>query len=181
MARQLQLSFTRQLSTSTTRSLSLEDPDVPLSLEQEPQPRISGAQCTTDVAITRHCTVGSWQAFGQAKWKRIYPWIEERHNGIYCAYCSHAGHEVRSQSPVFVTKPFTGNRPDKLGRHETCKAHKQNQQAYMDHQVKVSPNTTIVDIIDRSNTITVDENAICDALRCLYFLHKNENTLHYKF
>ena len=44
----------------------------------------------------------------------------------------------------------------------------------MDHQVRVSPNTTIVDIIDRSNTITVDENAICDALRCLYFLHKNE-------
>ena len=44
----------------------------------------------------------------------------------------------------------------------------------MDHQVRVSPNTTIVDIIDRSNTITVDENAICDALRCLYFLHKND-------
>ena len=49
MARQLQLSFTRQLPTSTTCSLSLEDPDVPLSLEQEPEPRISGAQGTTDV------------------------------------------------------------------------------------------------------------------------------------
>ena len=44
----------------------------------------------------------------------------------------------------------------------------------MEHQVRVSTNTTIVDIIDRSNTITVDENALCDTLRCLYFLHKNE-------
>ena len=131
MARQLQLSFTRQLSTSTTCSLSLEDPDVPLSLEQEPEPRISGAQGTTDVAIMRRGTVGSWQAFGQAKWKRIYPWQD----GIYCAYCSHAGHEVRSRSPVFVTKPFTGNRPDKLGRHETCKAHIQNQQAYITNNI----------------------------------------------
>ena len=43
----------------------------------------------------------------------------------------------------------------------------------MEHQVRVSTNTTIVDK-DRSNTITVDENAVCDALRCLYFLHKNE-------
>ena len=49
-------------------SLSLEDPNVPLSLEQEPKLRISGAQGTTDVAIMRRGTVGSWQAFGQAKW-----------------------------------------------------------------------------------------------------------------
>ena len=68
MALQLQLSFTRQLSTSTTCSFSLEDPDVFLFLEQEPELRISGAQGTTDVAIMRCCTVGSWQAFGQAKW-----------------------------------------------------------------------------------------------------------------
>ena len=45
----------------------------------------------------RRGTVGSWQAFGQAKWKIIYPWIEERQDGIYCAYCRHAGHEVRSR------------------------------------------------------------------------------------
>ena len=44
----------------------------------------------------------------------------------------------------------------------------------MELQVRVTTNNIVLDVIDRSYTITVDENAICDAMRCMYFLLKNE-------
>ena len=110
----------------------------------------------------------------QPKWKRIYPWILKKQDGIYCLYCSHSAREVRSRSSVFISKPFIGNRPDKLGRHESCKANQQNHEAYMEHQVRVTTNNTVLDILDRSRIITVDEKAMCDAMRCMYFLHKKE-------
>ena len=72
---------------------------------------------------------------------------------------------------MFITKPFTGNRPDKLGRHESCKAHMENQKAFQEHQVRITSNSTVV---DRSTTLTVDEIAFCDAMRCMYFLNKKE-------
>ena len=119
-------------------------------------------------------TTASWHLFGQSKWKQIYPWILEKQDGIYCIYCSHSSRAVRSRSSVFITKPFTGNRPDKLGRRESYKAHMENQKAFQDHQVHVTSNSTVVDIIDRSTTLTVDEIAFCDAMRCMYFLNKKE-------
>ena len=79
MAHQLQLSFIRQLLSSTTCSLSLEDPNVPLSLELEPEPRISGAQGITDVAIMRCGTVGSWhrRIVYQMTWTKLIDFVDD--------------------------------------------------------------------------------------------------------
>ncbi len=96
---------------------------------------------------TRRGTAQSWHAFGQARWKQIYPWILEKQDGIYCLYCSHSSREVRSLNSAFISKPYTGIRPDKLGWHESCKSHLQNQQAYMEFQVRVTTNTTVVDVL----------------------------------
>ena len=103
-----------------------------------------------------------------------YPWLLLKENGVYCQYCSYTRHEVKSRAGVFATKPYTGNRPDKLGRHEASKTHNENQTAYQEQQTQSATHSTVLDLINDSSILTVDENAFCDALRCIYFLCKNE-------
>ena len=62
----------------------------------------------------------------RGRWCRIHPWLLLKPDGVYCQYCCHCHREVRSRSGVFVTKPYTGNRPDKLSRHGSCSTHLQN-------------------------------------------------------
>ena len=42
-----------------------------------------------DVTPPAKCrgVVDSWRSFNQAKWKTKYPWIEIKHDGVYCSYC----------------------------------------------------------------------------------------------
>lgn len=75
---------------------------------------------------------------------------------------------------MFVTKPYTGNRPDKLRRHESCVTHLENQSAYQEWQSRVANQSTVSCLLARSTVLTVDEKAFVDSMRCMYFLNKNE-------
>ena len=81
---------------------------------------------------------GTWKSFGDSKWRRMCQWLLLKEDGVYCHFCSHSRREVRSRSAVFVSKPYVGSRPDKLGRHGSCSAHLQNQLAYQEWQTRVA-------------------------------------------
>ena len=46
--------------------------------------------------------------------------------------------------------------------------------AYQEQQTRSATHSTVLDLINDSSILTVDENVFCDALRCIYFLCKNE-------
>ena len=89
-------------------------------------------------------------------------------NGVYCQYCCQCYRGVRSRSGVFVTNPYTGNRPDKLSRHGSCSTHLQNQLAYQEWQTRLATGSTVADMVERSSILTVDECAFCDAMCCMH-------------
>ncbi|KAI6658857.1 hypothetical protein LOD99_15182 [Oopsacas minuta] len=70
--------------------------------------------------------------------------------------------------------PYTGNRPDKLGRHESCKAHADCQMVYQEWKTRVANKSTVVSMVERRNTLTVDEFAFSHAMRCMCYLNKHE-------
>ena len=108
MAHQLKL-HVQPVSHFSVGSLKEPEEEVLTPPEQEPLSSCDGTTCSTNA---RRGTTTLWYAFGQAKWKRIYTWILEKQDGIDCIYCSHSGREVRSRNSVFITQPFTGNRPE---------------------------------------------------------------------
>ena len=73
-----------------------------------------------------------------------------------------------------MTKPYTGNRPVKLCRLGSCSTHLQNQLGYQEWQTRLATGSTVADMVERSSILTVDESAFCDAMRCMYYLNKNE-------
>ena len=50
----------------------------------------------------------------------------------------------------------------------------QSKLAYQEWQNRVSTQSTVIQLIERSDVLTVDERAFCDAMRCMYYLNKNE-------
>ena len=151
-------------SSSTTMSLTASSSDA---IESGPSDR------ERSTSTARRGVTASWKLFAESKWRTLYPWLVLRENGVFCQYCSYTRREVKSRAGVFATKAYTGNRPDKLGRHEASKAHCENQMAYQEQQTRVATHSTVLDLIHDSSILTVDENAFCDALRCMYFLCKN--------
>lgn len=72
---------------------------------------------------------------------------------------------------LFRTRPYTGNRPDKLGRHKVSMTHTVSQTTYQEWQTRTATNSTVLNLVEGSNMLTVDENAFCDAMHFMYFLH----------
>ena len=171
---QLKLCFNQSQSSShvTTSDTVEESPDT---VEESPQETVvveSADNAAT--AVPRRGNVANWRSFGDSKWRGIHPWLILKEDGVYCQFCSHANLEVRSRSSVFVTKPYVGNRPDKLGRHAACFSHLQSQFDFQEWQNRVATQSTVVQMIERNDLLTVDEQSFCDALRCMYWLNKNE-------
>lgn len=135
---------------------------------------VSSAGSSSESSTHRRGTVPSWRSFGESKWLQIHPWLRIKSDGVYCQYCCHCHSEVRSRSRVFVTKPYSGVRPDKLSRHGSSKTHLQNQLAYREWQTRLATGSTVECMVERSDILTVDESAFCDAMRCMYYLNKNE-------
>ena len=119
----------------------------------------------------RRGVTASWRSFGESKWRTLNPWLLLKENSVYRQYCSYTWREVKSCVGVFTTKPYTGNRSDKLW-HEASKTHNKNQMAYQEQQTRSATHPTVLDLINESSILTVDENTFCDALRCTYFLCK---------
>lgn len=95
----------------------------------------------------RRGTTASWRSFGESKWRDIHAWLLVRDDGVYCKYCTHFG----GRSGVFVSKPYTGNRPDKLARHGSCGTHIQNQLKYQEWQTRVATSSTVTCMMERGS------------------------------
>ena len=160
--------------TSQESIESNSDTDRPCSESSSFVKLDAGSFGESESSSSRRGTTTSWRSFGESKWRDIYPWLLLKEDGLYCQYCIHNKHEVRSRSGVFITMPYTGNRPDKLGKHESCKAHADSQMVYQEWKTRVANKSTVVSMVERSNTLTVDEFAFCDAMRCMYYLNKHE-------
>ena len=101
------------------------------------------SECTiSTITTTRRGNVVSWRAFADIKWRNKHPWLQLKVDGIYCLYCSHDTLKTRSKTQVFVTEPFTGNRPDHLLQHEGCAAHESCAIAYHEGIVRVATKQT---------------------------------------
>ena len=96
-----------------------EYPESSLSLSMSATTN-SSAGSSSESSSHRRGTTTFWRSFDESKWRRIHSWLLLKPDGVYCQYCCHCHREVRSRSGVFVTKPYTGNRPDKLSRHGSC-------------------------------------------------------------
>ena len=92
-----------------------------------------------------------------------------RNDGIYCHYCEK--HSTISGHDVFVQKPFTGTR---LTRHENSKQHGVSESAHREQLECTNTQQQIQDSLASEGQLTIDGEAFTDALRCLYFLAKNE-------
>ena len=66
------------------------------------------------------------------------------------------------------------NRPDKLAKHDSSVTHQNCASDYREFQARESSSSSIAQIIDQSNTLTVDEDALVDSMRCLYWLAHHE-------
>ena len=125
----------------------------------------------------RRGVVDSWRSFNQAKWKTKYPWIEIRHDGVYCSYCRKGATRgaSRSGSESFISKPFTGVRTDVLLRHESQSViHSESLRLHRESLERQHQGMRVNAMINQQHVLTVDGDAFCDALKCLYWLAKQE-------
>ena len=136
------------------------------------------AETTTEETETerqsRRGTVSSWRRFAEASWKTKYPWLVAKADGIYCLYCTHCHASSKGSSGKFVDVGYSGIRSDKLTKHESSTAHQNSADDYREYQARQSSQQSVVEVMQQSNTLTVDEEAFCDSLRCMYWLGKYE-------
>ena len=120
--------------------------------------------------------VESWRVFSLAKRRTKYPWINANASGIFCRICQqYAKKEVSaSGSSVFLTQPYCGTQPDVLKRHQSCIQHKECLDAEKELIARESTGRSVEKCIQEQDFITVDGQAMCDVLKCLYFLAKSE-------
>ena len=165
---------------SSTKKLKLDPRQRRFELRNDELLLTGGASSISDdcdqddsMQHKRRGAVDSWRLFAELDWKKKYPWIQARSDGIYCAYCSHSHASTRNKSGKFVKVAFTGNRPDKLAKHDSSVTHQNCASDYREFQARES-SSSIAQIIDQSNTLTVDEDALVDSMRCLYWLAHHE-------
>ena len=108
------------------------------------------------------------------RFKVKYPWLDVRANGVFCLYCS-----LRSRKEVstkFISQPYTGSRVDLLTKHSCTIVHEESTVAFRESQVRASRGRRIEDVIEESETLTVEGGTFCDAVVCtsMYFLVKRE-------
>ena len=159
-AGQLTLSFGHPTDQGAALQLSRPSPFSAHPEEESPcDSDTEQASATPNVPQERRGDVASWRNFAESKWSSKHPWLQP--DGVYC---SHAGSSVRRGSVVFVAKPFTGCRPDKLAKHEQGKTHQQNEEAYREWQTREASRQTLPTIFYEASVQTVDEKAFMDYL-----------------
>ena len=69
----------------------------------------------------RRGMVDLWRCFGQAKWRTKYPWLNIRHDGVYCLYCEKGATSGVLEVVVSLAsqKALHGNTYNVLQRHES--------------------------------------------------------------
>ena len=91
---------------------------------------------------------------------------------VFCLYCSfHSPRSRKEVSTTFISQPYTGSRVDLLTKHSCTIVHEESTVA---SQARASRGRRIEDVIEESETLTVEGEAFCDAVVCMYFLVKRE-------
>ena len=103
-------------------------------------------------------------------------WINIEEDGVYCRFCRHnvARGISRGGRATFLTGLYTGTRPYHLSRHEDSSEHMASAEAYSEMVLRTQTNQRVEDTIHARGLLTVDGDAFCDALRCLYWFCKQE-------
>ena len=125
--------------------------------------------------------VECWRDFAERKWKERFSWLDVRADGIYCIFCREgtARPVSTSGSDVFLTRGYTGTRPDVLSRHEGSTQHSTCAVTYRESLQRRSVKRNIDDIIRSSSCLTVDGEAFCDASTLLVFSYETLDSTHY--
>lgn len=92
---------------------------------------------------------------------------------LYCREGSARG-TSKSGSDVLLSKPYTGTLPDVLSRHEKNVQHNACASSYREGLECGARMCNINDVIHSEGCLTIDSEAFCVALHCLYFLAKCE-------
>ena len=104
------------------------------------------------------------------------PWLELLSDEVYCL-CCYKGSVWRASgngSGTFIMQPFMGLHPEVLKRHESDSVtHSENAKVYREG-IKRSQKTKVAQLISSQDCLTVDGEAFCDTLKCLYWLAKHE-------
>ena len=74
---------------------------------------------------------------------------------------------------VFVTAPFTENRPDKLLQYEYSLVHESSTLLFQEGARRLASGSTIVQAVQQVNMQTAEEEALADVFCCMYFLNKH--------
>ena len=121
-------------------------------------------------------SVETLRSFAERRWKERFAWLDVKSDGVYCIYCREgSAHAISARgSEIFLAKGFTGTRPDVLSRHESSSQHTACAVSYRESIQRRATKRNVDDMILSGNYLTVDGEAFCDALHCLYFLLKHE-------
>ena len=74
---------------------------------------------------------------------------------------------------VFVTAPFTENRPDKLLQYEHLLVNESSTLLFQEGARRLASGSTIVQAVQQVNMQTAEKEALADVFRCMYFLNKH--------
>ena len=122
----------------------------------------------------RRGDVSSWRIFASQRFIKKYNWLDVRQDGVYCLFCSTHSRASGTRSNTFVTEPYTGTRPDLLTKHSLTQLHQENASINREALQRTAKKKTIENVLDESDCLTVEGRALCDAIRCMYFLMKKE-------
>ena len=123
----------------------------------------------------RRGDVQSWRSFSIPRFKAKYPWLDVRENGVFCLYCSLNSSRSRKEvSKTFISEPFTGTRVNLLTKHSSTVIHEESTMAFRESQQRASQGRRIKSILENNQVTTIEGEAFCDAVKCMYFLVKRE-------
>ena len=121
----------------------------------------------------------SWRKFATQAYRSKHPWLDVHSDDIYCKFCVRhtAQGTSRSGSGVFISEPFTGTWPDALAQHAASDRHGANALSFRQSAERLVACKQLEDLVAEAQVVSVDGEALLDAMRCLYFLLK---PAHYK-
>ena len=105
-----------------------------------------------------------------------YPWLDVHSDSVYCKFCvcHTARGTLRSGSGMFISEPFTWIRPDALAQRAARNGHGANALSSRQSAERLVACKQLDDLVAEVQVVSVDGEAFLDAMRCLYFLLKQE-------
>ena len=105
-------------------------------------------------------------------WQKGRTWlVHDKEQGVFCALCKQFNKIPRNGSGVWVSKGCKSLRYDKIKAHEQCASHKE---ADRDRAAKAASESSGGIRVALQEAMSQERRAVIGALKCMYFLTKNE-------